>query len=547
MDFTNYWSYIPWVYFDISPCPTPLAIAACSLIFLHHSTIIVFGWRVHRLAIIDLAIVGIETCVLCDVLYQIASQQYFIFSVSGPFVCILTIQMVLLLLSAAFRTATALACNDKLVNQRFAFLGGCARTRPPYTPLAILLNRRLLRPLVRAESSLIIFVRVLVLACIGVGVPSFAIYTIIITPFNGAEAQVYTKSLVNIDETEIPGNTTLLLSYSAVNSSSPSSGPQPSVFTNLSSGGTRTCFVSDEETWLCPTPWTDISSIFISIASSRGILGAVSFCPISFTFPGGSDWDWEYACSDGSTNTSPGSHLVGSVRWTEQRIITKFFWGFPRATVFTAEIVGLHPQVSNDTLNSDLTTLTLYPNSFATKLLEETVDLSVLSGIATFGGFWTFLNGAFALFFGANVIYFAFGRRPLSALGVVHIFQRRALVRQWNEDFPAIHTEGGQPGSESAGIVAFIRQRLVDLGEDPRSTADGHETDLEAQTQEPGSEPDTIEVHGAYSVQESGGEDDTTEIQINGSHSEVKFHRGYFLEEIPLLDMDLGLGGCNKE
>ncbi|KAJ7723727.1 hypothetical protein DFH07DRAFT_783469 [Mycena maculata] len=40
----------------------------------------------------------------------------------------------------------------------------------------------------------------------------------------------------------------------------------------------------------------------------------------------------------------------------------------------------------------------------------------------------------------------------------------RALVRQWHKDFPAIHSEGGLPGSYSAGIV---RERLVDVGEDP--------------------------------------------------------------------------------
>ncbi|KAJ7208617.1 hypothetical protein GGX14DRAFT_566833 [Mycena pura] len=59
--------------------------------------------------------------------------------------------------------------------------------------------------------------------------------------------------------------------------------------------------------------------------------------------------------------------------------------------------------------------------------------------------------------------------RPLSALGVVHLFQRRSLSRQWNEDFPALRTEGGLPGSESAGIVAFIRERLVAVGDDPRT------------------------------------------------------------------------------
>jgi hypothetical protein len=62
----------------------------------------------------------------------------------------------------------------------------------------------------------------------------------------------------------------------------------------------------------------------------------------------------------------------------------------------------------------------------------------------------------------------------------VHVFQRRTLVRKWHEDFSAIQTEGGLPGSESAGIVAFMRERLVDLGEDPRSVEE--KEDLEATT-----------------------------------------------------------------
>ncbi|KAJ7590298.1 hypothetical protein C8J56DRAFT_1048462 [Mycena floridula] len=100
------------------------------------------------------------------------------------------------------------------------------------------------------------------------------------------------------------------------------------------------------------------------------------------------------------------------------------------------------------------------------RFVQDYNDASVLTGLATFGGFWTFFNGAFAMFFGANLLYFIFRRRSLSALGIVHIFQRRALTQRWNEDFPTLHTEDGQPGSESAGIVAFLRQRLVDLDEE---------------------------------------------------------------------------------
>jgi hypothetical protein len=56
-----------------------------------------------------------------------------------------------------------------------------------------------------------------------------------------------------------------------------------------------------------------------------------------------------------------------------------------------------------------LLTLSFGLTSIPFKFLQDTADASPLSGIATFGGFWTFVNGTFALFFGANVIYFMFG------------------------------------------------------------------------------------------------------------------------------------------
>ncbi|KAJ7855995.1 hypothetical protein B0H13DRAFT_2283577 [Mycena leptocephala] len=106
---------------------------------------------------------------------------------------------------------------------------------------------------------------------------------------------------------------------------------------------------------------------------------------------------------------------------------------------------------------------------------SDVPDTSHTAGVSDLGGFWAFVDGAFTLFFGANVVYFALGHRPLSALGLAHLFQRRALVRRWHEDFPTIHTEGGLPGSELAGIVAFIRERLVDVDEEPRATEDDQE------------------------------------------------------------------------
>ncbi|KAJ7580545.1 hypothetical protein C8J56DRAFT_1058191 [Mycena floridula] len=117
-------------------------------------------------------------------------------------------------------------------------------------------------------------------------------------------------------------------------------------------------------------------------------------------------------------------------------------------------------------------------NGYPKRIIQDYTDASVLRGFATFGVFWTFVNGIFSLFFGANILYFLFRRRPLSALGIVHMFQRDSMVQKWHENFLALYIEGGLPGSSSAGIVAFIRERLVDLDED---TVLGDEKDVEVQ------------------------------------------------------------------
>ncbi|KAJ7662363.1 hypothetical protein B0H17DRAFT_1144372 [Mycena rosella] len=85
------------------------------------------------------------------------------------------------------------------------------------------------------------------------------------------------------------------------------------------------------------------------------------------------------------------------------------------------------------------------------------------------------------MIFGANVLYFALGRCPLSVLGVIYILQGCKLICQWHADFPALQTEEGLPGSGSAGIVAFTRERLIDVSEYPHVQRDDP-NDLEAQT-----------------------------------------------------------------
>lgn len=56
------------------------------------------------------------------------------------------------------------------------------------------------------------------------------------------------------------------------------------------------------------------------------------------------------------------------------------------------------------------------------------------------------------------------GHKPIGFFGLVHSFQKDRVRNAWNADFPNIKSEGGLPGSQEAGLVAFLRESLVDLG-----------------------------------------------------------------------------------
>jgi hypothetical protein len=229
-------------------------------------------------------------------------------------------------------------------------------------------------------------------------------------------------------------------------------------------------------------------------------------------------------------------------------------------TVFIAELHSIQtdPRYNDTSITGPVSTLSIVETrADPTKFIQEYTESSALGGFATVGGLWTFINGAFALFFGANMLYFGFGtrntfylweglnistgRRPLSALRIVHIFQRRQLVRKWNEDFPALRTEGGRPGSEDAGIVAFLRERLVDL-EDDDNTA--REMDLEAKHQRPNIRcaelSDLGPAHDAELIGKRTTHDDNASVHSNDTSwtSNSMSKRGYSLDEISLIDED---------
>lgn len=68
--------------------------------------------------------------------------------------------------------------------------------------------------------------------------------------------------------------------------------------------------------------------------------------------------------------------------------------------------------------------------------------------------------------FAADLIDLHSGKKPFSALGVVHVFQRKHLLEALRVEYPAFRNEGGQPGSDGAGVVAFVRKHLIDIDVD---------------------------------------------------------------------------------
>ncbi|KAJ6543081.1 hypothetical protein B0H19DRAFT_1239217 [Mycena capillaripes] len=539
------WGGVHESYFSVGRMATT---GACCLMFLHHLLVVV-RWPLRGLALLELGWTLLEIAGICY-LGIIVIGGGAIFSVLVP------LFLVPLSFSVLFRMATIKNSSKPILRQQLVFLGGCAPTHPPYTPLRILLNRSIAQPLVRGEARYIMVVRAMILSLIAIGVPAFAIFSIIITPLT---TQIYTRDLrFPLTDATPPGNATILLSPLDGYLLDDSDTIQIHVATRegvfkcqldlmstrmlaANCASLKLTHLTGPCGWLDPSSFVSIVNVSISLLISPDVAG-VYIRPAQ----GNLSPDWtalsSIPLSYSAVPLFPGSNLSGVFSWTRRDILSEtVVWGSSRrTTVFTADVTGL--QTTGPPTNSRVATLTLFQQSpNAERLLQDTVDATAITGIATFGGFWTFLNGAFALFFGANVIYFMFGRRPLSALGVVHMFQRRQLVRQWHEDFPAIHTEGGIPGFESAGIVAFIRERLVDLGDDPRETED-RPSDIEAQTSK---------VEKLDEADNTPSATLPTQVVLKSvpSRDYLKSTQGlgYILDEIPLLDVDLGVDEISYE
>ncbi|KAK6977157.1 hypothetical protein R3P38DRAFT_2582177, partial [Favolaschia claudopus] len=422
--------------------------------------------------------------------------------------------LLLLIVSTSCRVATIFKSRESLLKQRFDFFGGCTPVHPPYTPLRILIDRAMARPLLRGEATYIILFRAILIFLISLAVPAFAVYFIIIGP---SKALIYTRDIRTLRpcQHDFFGRNYRLLGEHQLYHNYLHTTKWHERHKNHQCG-VLTCIHS----------WNTTLSVAIAveIPQNRAVLVSLFQADSTPVVAGNLK----------GVLLLPNSHLVAAYTWTRRDVISQPTWGLTSHihTTFTADIHSLQPDPNPP--NSFSTTLSLHQQSpDAQQFLQDERDTTAITGISTFGGFWAFVNSTFGLLFGANVLYFMFGRRPMSALGIVHVFQRRALVRQWHEDFPAIRTEGGLPGSKSAGIVAFIRDRLVDLDEDPRPLTVYPGTTAEARD---------IESQGVKTREDEAIERDIEGIADARSRLAVASETSEVFEEVSPLDVHLEKG-----
>ncbi|KAF7365973.1 Short-chain dehydrogenase/reductase family protein [Mycena venus] len=390
------------------------------------------------------------------------------------------LQLFTLALSILFRAASMWASPERLYKQRFEFFGGCiapqAEKHSSYAPFGRsrwrpLMARSMWRPLVRGEALVIKILRTVILVLLALGFPYYAYYTYGLKLYGMTQsinvlcAQAFPKGF-QIDKSAIAvgGTSGSIAAACTVNDSG-----NRDVVQQI---GLPTSFITSSFVAECDQTWDDLN-MDISIDFNAT---SADISTIAYVYVGEGDLTPTMPFIK-PIALVPGSHIFASLGLTLRTFLSDSFVeqiGLKEPTaVGVNEINVVQPDPTPPSSGLSSATLRLVrvkrPDSGDTTpilLFRESRDPSVLDGLSTVGGFLSFINVAFVLLFGANVMYFMFGRRPLSALGILHIFQSSSLKRKWHEDFPTIRTEGGCPGSQEAGIVAFVRDRLVDLGDD---------------------------------------------------------------------------------
>lgn len=143
----------------------------------------------------------------------------------------------------------------------------------------------------------------------------------------------------------------------------------------------------------------------------------------------------------------PGLNLAGNISREFKRRFVKpplASWGiFSSSTSFL--VTGLSPLFYDPSSliprSPDTGTLRIFGQNDHSdwELHQDYRDKSVWSGLASVGGFWTFLNGAFGIIFGTRLVLILFGIKPGSIFGIAHLFQRQRPADEHQEN--DIHQE----------------------------------------------------------------------------------------------------------
>ncbi|KAF7354185.1 Short-chain dehydrogenase/reductase family protein [Mycena venus] len=539
---------------------TVITIASSVLILAHH----ILRLFTHKLnAVADWFIGLTEICISWKVVTYLTGLSFYIWQFVSPkfnagFNIILVLrpaQLVSLVLSEIWCTATIMQCSTRIFAQHFVFFGGCSGPQA-HTPLRVLTNRSISTPLIRGESRGIMITRALILSAVPILLPALALYVIVLSPLTSKVlASTIQPSLPMVfdssfgtDMGPIPviilwSTYTPSLGLSVTSSACPSDSFQKSNFT-----GSQSIKSLAIPQGYVPSVWTCGFAEWFNISDFEIELSVPDKTSSIYIQIGQGDIN-NIAHYTDAVVLLPGSHLFGALSWTQQAVAPGFAAYLGSLTHFKTILAGEIRSLQPDTLynassasdpgSRTLSVTQIQPNPV--RFIQQSTENDAIAGIGTMGGFWAFLNGAFVLFFGANIMYFLFGSRPLSALGIVHIFQRRRLVQNWHDDFPALRTEGGKPGSEGAGIVAFLRERLVVAGDEEMSYP---VRGAEAQTSSLAYGLRQTSSHKGDAITRAGiaetSQDDVSDV-------ESMWKSGYRLDDVPLMDESPEFGSHKLE
>ncbi|KAF8209346.1 hypothetical protein K438DRAFT_1960343 [Mycena galopus ATCC 62051] len=381
-----------------------------------------------------------------------------------------------------FKITAMRASPEPFWKQELQFLGRDSTAYPQYTAGRILFNQSLTMPLLNGEPKPIIILRGVALGCLMLGAPIFLNYYFFLKPLqpniftrmvsleSGSEV-MYTEPQNNAviaiwDPLGFKTNITTQVTAFKNFTGDPIDCPTSNVVVTMPLAARNFQYPRNPTVAECPIAWREVLNLTISVVFPED-----NPPPLIHVTPGQGDIHDILAYTD-PLPVLPNSNLFAYLTWTFSRLVGSS-WGvflipFTEArNLFYMDLAVLLPLGEQNTSTSNTSTIMLKVRyNRPTRYLEDYTEDSPFDGLAKIGGLWTSLNGVFSFLFGASVVYFLLGKRELSPLGFLHMFKHQQLLQSWHEQYPAISTEGGQPGSEKAGVVAFLRERFVNTEDD---------------------------------------------------------------------------------